>query len=236
MSNDEQQNGGRRDAFEKRTPQQTRPQTPRRAAPGKVTLTSKLLPHRDPAVQRKAAATGAGATARSRWAPTTDSWMDAAHRGLTALADSSSAAVQARGDVDADDPATVHRAAAAGVSGTGSALPYFDRIQAAFGGAHDLSQVRAHVGGEAAAVSEHMGAEAYATGHHVAFRGQPDLHTVAHEAAHVVQQRSGVELHGRRGPCRRRIRTASRRCGRCGDPGRVGRSAAGSQRGGARAW
>src|SRR6185503_10445253 len=37
-----------------------------------------------------------------------------------------------------------------------------------------------------------LGASAYATGDHVAFRGAPDLHTAAHEAAHVVQQRAGV--------------------------------------------
>jgi hypothetical protein len=122
--------------------------------------------------------------------------MDAAHRGLTALSEPGPEAVQAHGANEAENPASVHRAAAAGVSGAGSALPYFDRIKAAFGGAHDLSQVRAHVGGEAAAASEHMGAEAYATGDHVAFRDQPDLHTVAHEAAHVVQQRAGVQLTG----------------------------------------
>jgi hypothetical protein len=121
--------------------------------------------------------------------------MDAAFRGTAAFADRGDA-VQARGDVEAEDPAAAHHAAAAGVSGAGSALPYFDRIQAAFGGAHDLSQVRAHVGGEAAAASEHMGANAYATGNHVAFRGQPDLHTAAHETAHVVQQHVGVKLAG----------------------------------------
>jgi hypothetical protein len=41
-----------------------------------------------------------------------------------------------------------------------------------------------------------MGAEAYATGDHVAFAGAPSLHTAAHEAAHVVQQRGGVQLKG----------------------------------------
>jgi hypothetical protein len=42
-----------------------------------------------------------------------------------------------------------------------------------------------------------MGAGAsYTTGNHVAFREQPDLHTAAHEAAHVVQQRAGVQLKG----------------------------------------
>jgi hypothetical protein len=41
-----------------------------------------------------------------------------------------------------------------------------------------------------------MGAQGYATGSHVAFRGSPDLHTAAHEAAHTVQQRGGVQLAG----------------------------------------
>ena len=41
-----------------------------------------------------------------------------------------------------------------------------------------------------------MGAQAFATGNHVAFAGTPDLHTAAHEAAHVVQQRGGVHLKG----------------------------------------
>ena len=41
-----------------------------------------------------------------------------------------------------------------------------------------------------------MGAQAYATGNSVAFGQQPDLHTAAHEVAHVVQQRNGVSLSG----------------------------------------
>ncbi len=68
-------------------------------------------------------------------------------------------------------------------------------IQRSFG-AHDLSAIQAHVGGPAAAASAAMGAEAYATGQHVAFARSPDLHTAAHEAAHVVQQRAGVQLKG----------------------------------------
>ncbi|HEX8111425.1 MAG TPA: DUF4157 domain-containing protein, partial [Kofleriaceae bacterium] len=41
-----------------------------------------------------------------------------------------------------------------------------------------------------------MGAQAFAVGNHVGFAGAPDLHTAAHEAAHVVQQRAGVQLKG----------------------------------------
>lgn len=90
----------------------------------------------------------------------------------------------------------VHRAAALGITGTAQPLPFADRIQASFGAAHDVSSIRAHVGGAAAAATTQMGAEAYATGNHVVFASSPSLHTVAHEAAHVVQQREGVHLLG----------------------------------------
>ena len=89
----------------------------------------------------------------------------------------------------------VHAIADSGVAGGGGALPHAERIQAAFGH-HDLGGVRAHVGGAAADASRALGAEAYATGHDVAFASSPDLHTAAHEAAHVVQQRAGVQLKG----------------------------------------
>jgi Bacterial toxin 3/Domain of unknown function (DUF4157) len=103
--------------------------------------------------------------------------------------------VQARGDLDRTSPQEAHATAAAGVSGTGSSLPHLDQVQRAFG-AHSLDGVRAHVGGEAAAASGTLGAEAYALGDNIAFKQQPDLHTAAHEAAHVVQQRAGVQLQG----------------------------------------
>jgi hypothetical protein len=41
-----------------------------------------------------------------------------------------------------------------------------------------------------------MGATAFASGNHVVFDQEPDLHTAAHEAAHVVQQAQGVQLYG----------------------------------------
>jgi hypothetical protein len=93
------------------------------------------------------------------------------------------------------DSAEIQRHAAAGVAGSGGALPHRDRIQASFG-RHDVSGVQAHVGGDAATAADAIGAEAYATGDQVAFRTAPDLHTAAHEAAHVVQQRAGVQLKG----------------------------------------
>jgi Domain of unknown function (DUF4157) len=97
---------------------------------------------------------------------------------------------------DGADPAHVHADAERGVSGAGASLPHLDRIQGLFGPRHDLSGVQAHTGGAAASACDAIGAGAYATGNHVAFAGPPSLHTAAHEAAHVVQQRSGVQLKG----------------------------------------
>jgi hypothetical protein len=68
-------------------------------------------------------------------------------------------------------------------------------IQRAFG-RHDVSSIRAHTGPEAAASAQAMGADAFASGDHVILGRGADLHTVAHEAAHVVQQRGGVQLKG----------------------------------------
>lgn len=84
-----------------------------------------------------------------------------------------------------------------GVSGSGGALPFADKISASFGRhAGAIGDVKAHVGGEASKAASAIGAQAYATGNSVAFANSPDLHTAAHEAAHVVQQRAGVHLKG----------------------------------------
>lgn len=85
--------------------------------------------------------------------------------------------------------------AAEGVSAASSTLPFHDEIQASFG-RHDVSRIRAQIGGDAAAPSAALGARAYAIGDRVGFAREPDLHTAAHEAAHVVQQRGGVSLKG----------------------------------------
>lgn len=89
----------------------------------------------------------------------------------------------------------VHALAARGVSGAGGALPHREKIQASFG-RFDVGGIAAHVGGASRDAAEGMGASAYATGEDVAFAEAPDLHTAAHEAAHVVQQRGGVQLAG----------------------------------------
>jgi hypothetical protein len=90
----------------------------------------------------------------------------------------------------------VQRAAAAATAGPGGALPHLDRIQSSFGGI-DVSGVKAHTGAQAAAANASFGSDAFATGGDVAFASPaPDLHTAAHETAHVVQQRDGVQLKG----------------------------------------
>jgi hypothetical protein len=87
----------------------------------------------------------------------------------------------------------IHQAAAAGIRDGGASLPHLDRIQDSFG-PHDISEVRAHTSAAAVKAAQSIGASAFAVGEHVAFDGQPDLFTAAHEAAHVVQQRAGVDI------------------------------------------
>jgi len=85
--------------------------------------------------------------------------------------------------------------AAAGVEGAGAPLPHLGTIQRSFG-RHDVTGVRAQVGGDGAVAAGAIGAEAYAIGDRAAFAATPDIHTAAHEGAHVVQQRAGVSLRG----------------------------------------
>lgn len=89
----------------------------------------------------------------------------------------------------------IHQAAAQGVSGQSQKLPHLEQMQPLFGG-HDLTNVQAYVGREAGTANEAIGAQAFASGNKVAFKANPSLHTAAHEAAHVVQQRAGVRLDG----------------------------------------
>lgn len=110
------------------------------------------------------------------------------------LAPGADASVQMRGR-GAASAADIQARAAEGVAGGGGALPYLGAIQRSFG-SHDVSGVQAHQGSDAQGAARDIGAEAYATGNHVAFGGAPDLFTAAHEAAHVVQQRAGVQLAG----------------------------------------
>jgi len=160
-----------------------------RVAPGKRTLTQ--------AFQRRRGAAGTDAPAHVAHAaaPIQRRAIDPAAAFWFADAPvATGPAVQRTASANATD-ADLHAAAASGVAGGSATLPFLTQIQAAFG-AHDVSGVQAHVGGAAAEASAAIGAQAYATGNHVAFAGAPDLHTAAHEAAHVVQQRAGVQLLG----------------------------------------
>ncbi len=91
--------------------------------------------------------------------------------------------------------AEIQASAQRGIATPSSPLPHRDAIQRAFG-RHDISGIQAHVGEAAAASAGAIGARAYATGSHVVAGASPDLFTMAHEAAHVVQQRGGVQLSG----------------------------------------
>jgi len=94
------------------------------------------------------------------------------------------------------ETADIHKTAAAGVQGTGSPLPHLDEIQQSFG-QHDIRGVQAFTGTKAATASKAIGAQAYTTGNKIAFDSpSPDLHTTAHEATHILQQRNGVQLNG----------------------------------------
>ncbi len=169
-------------------------EAPQRPAPGKVTLTSRLKPN----VQRRATDSGSvcqpldgsaylAQPVQRRAAPTQFEDPFAFETMFRP--------VQAAGGVTLSSPETVDAAAARGIEAPSSPLPHFDEIQRSFGH-HDVSHVQAHVGGAAASASAAMGASAYASGSHVGFASAPDLHTAAHEAAHTVQQKGGVQLKG----------------------------------------
>ncbi len=145
-------------------------------APGKRTLTQALAPR--PAAARPAPA---GPAPAAKAAPTPLQAL-AAHDDVFAL--------HLGGATPAASPQAVARE---GLAGAPSTLPHLDQIQSSFGH-HDVRATQSFVGGPAATASQQLGAHAYATDGAVAFAASPDLHTAAHEAAHVVQQRAGVQL------------------------------------------
>lgn len=87
----------------------------------------------------------------------------------------------------------IRRAARQGTQTPPTTYPFLKEIQQSFG-RHDVSQVRAHLGPAATQSAESMRASAFASGKHVVFAGTPVLYTAAHEAAHIIQQRNGVQL------------------------------------------
>jgi hypothetical protein len=102
-------------------------------------------------------------------------------------------AVQRKEGANSPTNHDVHAVARRGVSGALQTLPHLDRIQSSFG-AHDVTGARASIGGAAAEANDTMGSHGYTVGDRIAFRSTPDLRLAAHEAAHVVQQRGGVQL------------------------------------------
>ncbi len=149
---------------------------------------------RTPAVQKSAQTPSSQSSGSTTTSPNNVQLKQSLQGRSFAEQESMLAPVQQHGGGGADT-ASVHAAAAEGTRSGGGALPHLSAIQKSFGG-HDVSAVQAHTGGAASAANEAMGAEAYATGNHIAFKDTPDLHTAAHEAAHVVQQRGGVSLPG----------------------------------------
>jgi hypothetical protein len=89
----------------------------------------------------------------------------------------------------------VHRVAEQGLANAHHPLPHHERIQKSFG-RHDISNVRAEVGGNAGRATQKLGALAYTSGDKIGFRHTPDIKLAAHEAAHTVQQRAGLKLPG----------------------------------------
>lgn len=89
----------------------------------------------------------------------------------------------------------IHQTARKGIQGASQPLPYRDVIQRSFG-KFDVSTIQSHQDASATAANEALNSLAYTIGNHIAFRNAPDLHTTAHEAAHVVQQAVGVRLQG----------------------------------------
>jgi Domain of unknown function (DUF4157) len=90
-------------------------------------------------------------------------------------------------------PQAIQQAAAQGRGTPTTSLPHAHHLQQAFGH-HSIHNIQAHLNPRARASAQAMQATAFASGEHIVFANTPDVHTVAHEAAHVVQQRAGVRL------------------------------------------
>ncbi len=167
-------------------PGDRRVEAPRRPAPGKVASTS-LIGNPDPPRWYKPSPGKRTLTMRLPGPGQGPAETEGAASGDP---------VQRAASGPAPESGWVQERAAQGVGpGYGGPLPFRDQVQASFG-RHDVGGIEAHVGGQAAAAAAAIGARAYATANSVAFGGPPDLHTAAHEAAHVVQQRGGVQLKG----------------------------------------
>ena len=116
------------------------------------------------------------------------------HKGHTVAFDASPPAVQALGRLEGRS-SNVHKLAIDSFQGPSQTLPGFDQLQVGFA-PYDLSGLKAYVGEPATIASAQMGAMAYAREEQIAFSRAPSLFAAAHDVAHVVQQRQGVNLYG----------------------------------------
>ncbi len=88
------------------------------------------------------------------------------------------------------NPDVVMPIAEQGVASGGAEVPFRDQMESGFG--TSFEDVRVHTGGAAAEASSAIGADAYTMGSSIAFAVEPTPGLVAHELAHVVQQRGGA--------------------------------------------
>lgn len=147
-----------------------------RTAPGKVTST-RLLYRRAEGAAVRPPSEGAGAGAGVGREPSPDPF-DFSPSALGAPMGSSQELATAR----------------AGFGGASSPFPFREQIERSFGRALPAT---AFLDETAAQACGALGAEGYALGSQVAFRSSnPSLEVAAHEAAHVMQATSGVELFG----------------------------------------
>jgi outer membrane protein OmpA-like peptidoglycan-associated protein len=143
--------------------------------------------------------TGAGNSDRDRGMPATDLRRIIGNRSLQQLLQGAALKV-AKNPTAGVGQAQVLATAERGVRNADRPLPHLDRVQAAFGREHDFSAVRVRIGGPAADAGLRIGASAYTLGERIAFAREPDVADVAHEAAHVIQQRRGLGLTPGLGP------------------------------------
>ncbi|MGZ9255479.1 MAG: eCIS core domain-containing protein [Candidatus Binatia bacterium] len=81
-----------------------------------------------------------------------------------------------------------------GLQGQGESLPFRAPLEQSFG--VDLGSVRLHAGPQAQTACDRLGAEAYALNDRIALRAAPSFWLLAHEVAHIVQQRGRAGAKG----------------------------------------
>lgn len=107
-------------------------------------------------------------------------------------------AIQGRdtsGNDSSKPPTLVDAIARWGVQGPSDSVPYQSQLEGHVD-QETLSTVEVHTDQRARQATRKLGARAYTVGNQIAFRSTPDPETVAHEVAHVVQQRSGGRPEG----------------------------------------